>query len=323
MGKGPQRDQASGEATPLRTILEAGWLESGVAEGTMAEPRKACSLSVFPPIQFQVRLVHAESGNRVVEVTALRGTTPLGSALGEASNAEEAEQRALDRLLGRLGPLEETPAASTPNQEVERPAAEPPAALPKAAAPAHRAGPKLPAAPPIQRPSVGGPALPHPAGTAPAAPTAAAVEPPGDPEDWSSELARLDLELRRLGWSREQEAEYLQRAFHHPSRSRLTTYTDLTAYIGALEGLPAGAEPTSSPVPLRRRDLLAQSDQLLVALGWNGEQGRRFLEQHLGMASRQQLADSQLLHFNMLLESELLERDTPGGTMNGPPASAP
>jgi hypothetical protein len=136
-------------------------------------------------------------------------------------------------------------------------------------------------------------------------------------------LARLDLELRRLGWSRDHEADYLHRAFGHPSRSRLTTYADLKAYLAALEGLPPGAEPASSPVPLRRRDLLDQSDQLLLALGWNGEQGRRFLEQQLGVGSRQLLADSQLLHFNMLLESELLDRDPAGGTMGAPSAPAP
>jgi hypothetical protein len=162
-----------------------------------------------------------------------------------------------------------------------------------------------------------------PATTTPAAPPPAAAAPPADPEDWSSELARLDLELRRLGWSREQEGEYLQRSFSHPSRSRITSYTDLKSYLDVLEGLPPGAEPARSPVPLRRRDLLVQSDQLLVALGWQGEQARQFLEQQLGASSRQQLNDSKLLHFNMLLEGELLERDPTGGRMDNPPAPPP
>ena len=271
---------------------------------------------MFPPIQFQVRLVHAESGNRVVEVRALRGSTPLGSALGEAANAEEAEQRALNRLLSRLGPLEESPAANTPIPADMGPPADPPFNLP-APAPSHPLVPapmKLvpaPMKPPVTRPLT------------PAAPPPAAADPPADPEDWSSELARLDLELRRLGWSREQEGEFLQRAYGHPSRSRITSYTDLKAYLDALEGLTPGAEPASSPVPLRRRDLLAQSDQLLVALGWKGEQARQFLEQQLGATSRQQLNDSKLLHFNMLLESELLERDPTGGRMVDFPASSP
>jgi hypothetical protein len=293
---------------------------------------------VFQPIQFQVRLVHAESGNRVVEVRALRGSTPLGSALGEAANAEEAEQRALDRLLSRLGPLEELSASNTPIPAETSPPADPPLNLsahppahppvsapvtpPTAEAPASGQGPRLPSAP-VLRAATNSPPRAGPATTTPAAPPPAAADPPAEPEDWSSELARLDLELRRLGWTREQEGEYLQRAFSHPSRSRITSYTDLKAYLDVLEGLPPGAEPARSPIPLRRRDLLAQSDQLLVALGWQGEQARQFLEQQLGASSRQQLNDSKLLHFNMLLEGELLERDPTGGRMENLPAPPP
>ena len=60
-----------------------------------------------------------------------------------------------------------------------------------------------------------------------------------------------------------------------------------------------------------------------MALGWKGEQARHFLEQQLGASSRQQLNDSKLLHFNMLLEGELLERDPTGGRMENLPAPPP
>jgi hypothetical protein len=230
-------------------------------------------------------------------------------------------------LLSRLGPLEELSTSNTPiPADTIAPAPESivpaPLTTPAADAPASGQGTRLPSAP-VLRPATNSPPRAGPATTTPAAPPPAAAAPPADPEDWSSELARLDLELRRLGWSREQEGEYLQRAFSHPSRSRITSYTDLKSYLDVLEGLPPGAEPASSPVPLRRRDLLAQSDQLLVALGWQGEQARQFLEQQLGASSRQQLNDSKLLHFNMLLEGELLERDPTGGRMDNPPAPPP
>jgi hypothetical protein len=127
-----------------------------------------------------------------------------------------------------------------------------------------------------------------------------------DPEDWSGELAALELQLRRLGWQRDQEAAYLQRAFGHPSRNRLTNYGDLLAYLHTLEGLGAGADPALAPVPLRRSELLSQCDALLSQLGWDAEQGRALLERELQVTSRQQLNDQQLLHFNMLLESETL-----------------
>jgi hypothetical protein len=127
-----------------------------------------------------------------------------------------------------------------------------------------------------------------------------------DPEDWSAELANLELQLRRLGWSREQESTYLLRAFGHGSRARLTRYSDLVSYLRALEGFSPGDDPARCPVPLRRTDLLSQCDQLLRSLHWDASRGRQLLETHFDRSSRQQLSDAQLLEFNMLLEGELL-----------------
>jgi hypothetical protein len=158
-------------------------------------------------------------------------------------------------------------------------------------------------------PSAAAAAAPPPLESAP-------VEPPADPEDWSAELARLDLELRRLGWSREQEETYLKRAFGHPSRSRLTAYADLSAYLSALAALTPESDPASAPVPLRRRDLLLQGEELIQQLGWSADQGRLFLQEQLGASSRQRLNEAQLLQFNMLLEGELLNRD-PAGSGSG------
>jgi len=284
-----------------------------------------------------------------VEVRALVGDTCLGSALGEADQVEEAEDRALRRLLQRLqSPQEPTVvgAGGSAAQSPEERAAASPGPNPASTALARSSGPSLPLAPadsapataPEARPRPAAPspiaeataqplasaapfpaplpaplpapgAAPPPAGTMPPVDRGAAApeEPPADPQDWSSELARLDLALRRIGWSRDQEAEYLQRAFGHPSRSRLTTYADLMAYLTTLEGLQPGLEPAAVPVPLRRLDLLAQSDALLLQLGWDGERGRQLLEKALGASSRRQLSDAQLLQFNMLLEGALID----------------
>jgi hypothetical protein len=220
-------------------------------------------------MQLQVRLVHAEPGARVVAVTALQDGRPLTSALGEGTTAEEAEDRArqrLQRLLAAPVPRSEAPAAPTAD--------------------------RVRAAAPAKEPEPGAPPPPE--------------EPEADPEDWSAELARVDLQLQRLGWQRTEERAYLERAFGHPSRGRITTYADLLAYLQALEGFPSGSDPAAVPVPLRRRDLLEQCDALLEQLGWDAGRGRRRLEQEFGCNSRQQLSDAQLLHFNMLLEEELL-----------------
>jgi len=131
-----------------------------------------------------------------------------------------------------------------------------------------------------------------------------------DPQDWSAELTHLDLQMRRLGWDRDREATYLQRSFGHPSRDRITVYADLIAYLQAIEALEPGCDPTAAAVPLRRADLLDQCNLLLQQLGWDGAMGRGFLEKHLGVSSRQQLKDADLLRFNMLLEEETLLRVT-------------
>lgn len=244
-----------------------------------------------PPssVVFEARLVHAEAGRRVVEASAWRQRECLGRCLGEAEDAEAAEDRALARLqhsLSQQQPLASE--AARANTVVRRPA---PAPAPPA--PAALAAPAT--LPPERQPA-------HPK------PVSPALEPPADPEDWSEELAELDVQLQRLGWDRNQESRYLERAFGHPSRSRLTAYTDLLTYLKALRALANGSQPDQAPVPLRRRDLLSQSDQLLSQLGWSADQGRSLLEQHFQLSSRQQLSDEQLLHFNMLLEGELISR---------------
>ena len=133
-------------------------------------------------------------------------------------------------------------------------------------------------------------------------------EPPAEPDDWSEELTAVEMELQRLGWQREQEGEFLQRAFGHPSRTRLVNYADVVAYLKALRCLEPGCSPASAPVPLRRPDLLRCSDELLGQLQWGAAQGRALLEEQFGKASRQQLSDEQLLQFNQLLEENLLAK---------------
>ncbi len=259
-----------------------------------------------------------------MEAQALAAGEVVGSALGEAPTAEEAEERARRRLQAQLQEPLQPPRPPAPASRMEAPQ---PAERPRAPVQLPHRSPPPPAAP-----STAEPLAPEPAPSpAPAdqtrlelAPQATAEEPPGDPEDWSSELARIDLQLQRLGWQRPEESSYLERAFGHPSRSRITTYADLAAYLRTLETLEPGCDPASVPVPLRRRDLLSQSDMLLAQLGWSAGEGRRFLEQHLGLASRQQLSDPQLLQFNMLLEEAVLGSGKPavpqGGA--GDPAAA-
>ena len=285
-------------------------------------------------MEVRVQLVHADAQVRVVHVSAYAGEQLLGSALGEASDAEAAEDRALQRLMARLaaapppgaaiGPaVAATPVQVPPASAAAVPAPiaaknqSGPAAAASASATSHQPQPESvakapkehPAAPPGEATSSPPAPIAPPAEPAAAAePTALepAAEPPADPEDWSSELLHLDRELQRLQWGRAEEEVYLQRAFGHPSRNRLTSYADLLAYLRAIEALGSPADPADAAVPMRRQDLLSQCDALLRQLGWPRERARQFLESQLQVSSRQQLSDQDLLQFNLLLEGELL-----------------
>jgi hypothetical protein len=262
-------------------------------------------------MELQARLVHAEPGRRVVLVSARQGDRCLGSALGEATDAEQAEERATARLLSRLGSssapepaaADAPPSGPTLTASQRKPSAPPP---PESSSQLRHQQPQLQRQPPGIQTSASEPLEPNSPEVAPLAEEPPAVEPPPDPDDWSDELARIDLQCQRLRWSREQEGVYLERAFGHPSRSRLTSWADLQAFLRALEGFAPGLDPASAPVPLRRADLLNQCDALLAQLCWSTGQARGFLEQRLGLSSRSQLSDVQLLEFNLLLESELL-----------------
>ena len=250
-------------------------------------------------MQIRAELCHVDTLRCIVRVEAWLDGSLQGSALGEAATAEEAEERALQRLNSRLGTTErpqqplnssrpEAPQVEEPNPKqvgVERPR--------KIDQPQPSSTPHPPA---IQQE-----VLATPADNAPS-------ETPTDPDDWSDELTAIDMEIRRIGWSREQEQEYLTRAFALGSRHKLTRYADLVAYLRQLKLIQANDDASTAPAPIRRGDLLQQGDAMLKQLGWSSDQARTFLQQQLGATSRQQLSDEQLLQFNMLLEEQTLSQ---------------
>ena len=131
-------------------------------------------------------------------------------------------------------------------------------------------------------------------------------------QDWAYDRVdakgkRFGDELQRIGWDRANESIYLERAFGHSSRHRLTRFSDLVAYLKRLRELPASSDAKTAGIPLRRSDLVNQCDEILKRLNWEQQQAREFLQSNFQVGSRQQLSDEQLLGFNMLLEEQLLK----------------
>ena len=249
-------------------------------------------------MQIRAELCHVDTLRCIVRVEAWHDGSLQGSALGEAATAEEAEERALQRLNTRLEPT----GRPHPTQTSARLEAK---ANDGDAKKVHVERPrKLDQAEPE---SVSASTPPAPQELAVTASDNPPSETPTDPDDWSDELTAIDMEIRRIGWSREQEQEYLTRAFGLGSRHKLTRYADLVAYLRQLKLIQANDDASTAPAPIRRGDLLQQGDSMLKQLGWNSDQARAFLQQQLGSTSRQQLNDAQLLQFNMLLEEQQMK----------------
>ena len=247
-------------------------------------------------MQIRAELCHVDTLRCIVRVEAWHDGALQGSALGEASTVEDAEERALQRLNSRLQPR--------PHQQPQRSSVHPHAKeLDQDTQPASVVRPrKLDQVEPASTPTI-----PSTQQVAVIEPDNAPSETPTDPDDWSDELTAIDMEIRRIGWSREQEQEYLTRAFGFGSRHKLTRYADLVAYLRQLKLIQANDDASTAPAPIRRGDLLQQGDAMLKKLSWSSNEARAFLQQHLGSTSRQQLSDKQLLQFNILLEEQTMK----------------
>ena len=263
-------------------------------------------------MQIRAELCHVDTLRCIVRVEAWQDGDLQGSALGEAASAEDAEERAFQRLQARL----QTSVNEWPGQTASRSQAS--ESKPESQTNDHeqiQTETRSDIRPDRQHVPVERPKRIEQASSVPSEPLSAndmkgkhdaPSETPTDPEDWSDELTAIEMEIRRIGWGREQEQTYLMRAFGHGSRHKLTRYADLVAYLRQLKLIQANDDASNAPVPIRRGDLLSQGDLMLKQLGWSSDQARAFLQQHLGSTSRQQLSDEQLLQFNMLLEEQTL-----------------
>ncbi len=253
----------------------------------------------------KVEICHIDSNRCVVRVSGFDGEQELGSSLGEAADAEEAEDRARQRLEERHLKQNQRNEPKRSLQAAYKKHPEPEAQQPKPASKSDNKEPDNSESKPIKPAK---PAFPISAPTNEQL-TESNTEPseaPTDPEDWSEELTAIDLQLKRISWTREHESRYLERAYGHGSRHKLTRYSDLVSYLNKLKSFDDGADAESAATPLRRSDLITQGDEMLTTLQWDQETAKQFLQKKLGATSRQQLSDEQLFEFNMLLEEQLI-----------------
>ncbi len=133
-----------------------------------------------------------------------------------------------------------------------------------------------------------------------------------EPKDWSEELAEIDLAVRKLGWTREQENQFLLSTFSIQNRQRITSYNILINYISKLKERTQKSNTNDNMTDDQRNHLMQISDRLIAQLGWGTNQAKNFLHTKMNIKSRQSLSIQDLTRFNDLLSIELKSTSTAG-----------
>ena len=116
-----------------------------------------------------------------------------------------------------------------------------------------------------------------------------------EPNDWSTELTQIDLEINRLKWSREDENIFLEKNFGYNNRSKITNYKELLNYLGLLKNIDnvSSYKDTESNI----NKLIAESDIILKELSWDHNKGREYLQREFNVSTRKELDEVQLINF--------------------------
>ena len=130
-----------------------------------------------------------------------------------------------------------------------------------------------------------------------------------EPNDWSNELTEIDLEIKRLKWSREDEINFLKSTFGFNNRNKITKYSDILKYLNLLKQKDISNK--SMEINLSLNSLLAESDIILRELSWDNSQGREFLLNEFNVSTRKELNKEQLISFVAKLRSIKNQDPTP------------
>ncbi len=208
-------------------------------------------------MRIESNLCHASDNKVIVKVTGWKNGNALGSALAEGKTVEDAEDKAISRLNSRINSstIEEKTINTTKIEKSQDPMKD-----------------EIPTRNNIQN-----------------------INYKNEPSDWSNELTAIDLEIKRLEWSRDDEIKFLQKTIGYNNRNKITKYSDITKYLSLLK-----KENKISPSKLDENKIntfLEESDRILKDLSWNNVQGREYLKREFNVATRKDLNEDQLILF--------------------------
>ncbi len=209
-------------------------------------------------MRIESRLCHVSENKTIVQVSGWSNDINLGSALAEAPTVEIAEDKAITRLNERLNVKtnDQTEIKSNNENKIKIPVKI-----------------ELPKNNDLVNTNI--------------------IK---EPNDWSNELAAIDLEIKRLKWSRDDEKDYLEKKFGYNSRNKITNYSDILEYLALLKNIDC-LDRKEDNSNTRIKTLIDISDAIIRDLSWDNKQGREYLQKEFNVSTRMELDEKQLISF--------------------------
>ena len=214
-------------------------------------------------MRIESKLCHISENKAVVLVNGWLNDENLGSALAEAGTVEHAEEKAISRLKKRLDLSKEN------KLNID-----------------NKLDDKIKSSVKVELPI---------------SESKDKVNVNNEPNDWSNELTAIDLEIKRLNWSRDDEIKFLEKTFGYNNRNKITKYNILVNYLSLLKNEANVSLKTINTENFN--NMIEQSDLLLRELSWDNKKGREFLENEFNVSTRKDLDEKQLMLFIEKLKS--------------------
>ena len=214
-------------------------------------------------MRIKSKLCHLSEKKAVVKVTGWINDKNVGSALGEASTVEIAEDKAISRLQNRLNIKNNSENNKKLNNESSL---------------KNKINVELTKKENVEE-----------------------INKKIEPSDWSNELTAIDSEIERLKWSREEENKFLEKNLAFNNRNKITKYKDLINYLSLLKNIKNSNSSNKNPINIE--NMIRESDIILKELSWDNKQGREFLQSEFNVSTRKDLDINQLISFIDKLKS--------------------
>ena len=122
-----------------------------------------------------------------------------------------------------------------------------------------------------------------------------------DPTDWSKELAEIDIEIKKLNWTRDEESLFIKKLFGYSNRQNITKYKELISYLEKLREL--NKQTINTLANNSNESLISESDKILNELSWDYTKGREYLQNEFNVSTRKDLTHDKLMLFVNKLKS--------------------